>query len=268
MTEPRDGSQWHPWHVAPRSGFEVDHPSGHVGLVQIDDKRFLVEHTFRFADERVVDDLVAHLVAQGRSPEDARRAVDDARTFVPDVENPTDLASVPQFMRWFEGAYGVHTLAAIIHDDLIRDEPNSPPLEDDTLADRFFREMLRSAGVPWVKRWIMWSAVALRTRWAVGGVRRLMILLWVLLSVIGITAFGAAVGSAALGWDVPLGAGPLLAFALVLPLAAAAMWGRQFGAGLVAAAAGLWIVPAAAVASLGYLVYLALERIARTVGLR
>ena len=129
-------------------------------------------------------------------------------------------------MRWFESAYGAHTLAAIIHDDLIVEVPNGGPLEDDTLSDRFFREMMKSAGVPWLKRWIMWSAVALRSRWAVGGIRRLSVLVWLILSATGITSFVWALGSATLGWDGPLDTWALLLVALVLPFVAAFLWGE------------------------------------------
>ena len=191
----------------------------------------------------------------------------DARTFTPTDENPTDLASVPRYMRWFETSYGAHTLAAIIHDNLIGKTPNGAPLHDDTLADRFFREMMRSAGVPWLKRWIMWSAVALRTRWAVGGIRRLSVLAWLALSAAGITSFAWAVGSAALGWSAPVETWALLLVALVLPFAAAALWGKQYGAGIVAAIAALWILPAAALAGVGYVVYLGLEWVAHEIGL-
>ena len=145
--------------------------------------------------------LTDRLVSKGKTAQEARDAVEDARTFTPTTENPTDLASIPRYMRWFESAYGAHTLAAIIHDDLIVEVPNGGPLEDDTLSDRFFREMMKSAEVPWLKRWIMWSAVALRSRWAVGGIRRLSVLVWLILSAAGITSFVWAVGSAALGWD-------------------------------------------------------------------
>ncbi len=170
-------------------------------------------------------------------------------------------------MRWFEAAYGAHTLAAIIHDDLIVDKPNGGPLEDDTLSDRFFREMMKSAGVPWLKRWIMWSAVALRSRWAVGGIRWLSVLVWIILAAAGITSFVWAVGSASLGWDAPVDTWTLLLFALVLPLVAAFLWGKQYGAGIVAAIAALWILPAAALAGVGYLVYRGLEWAADLVGL-
>ena len=239
---------------------------GDIGLVQIDRKRFLVDSEFRFADDAVITMLTERLVRDWASPDEARQAVDDARTFTPSDENPTDLASIPRYMRWFESSYGAHTLAAIIHDDLIQDTPNPPPLRNDTLADRFFREMMKSAGVPWLKRWIMWSAVALRSRWAVGGIRRLSVLAWLLLSATGITSFVWAVGSITLDWGGSIDTAALLLFAVVLPIVAAGLWGRQYGAGIVAAAAALWILPAAVLAGLGYVVYLGLERAAHAFG--
>ena len=121
--------------------------------------------------------------------------------------------------------------------------------------------------MPWLKRWIMWSAVALRSRWAVGGIRRLSVLVWLLLSATGIASFVWAVGSATLSWDGPVDTWALLLTALVLPFAAAFLWGKQYGAGIVAAIAALWILPAAALAGVGYLVYLGLERGADLIGL-
>ena len=255
---------WRRWNVAPGSGFEVRHPDGEVGLIQIDRKQFLVESPFRFTEAAAIRMLNEHLVRNGKTSQQAHDAVEDARTFTPTQENPTDLASVPRYMRWFEGAYGAHTLAAILHDDLIVDVPNGGPLEDDTLSDRFFREMMRSAGVPWLKRWIMWSAVALRSRWAVGGIRRLSVLVWLILSAAGITSLVWAVGSGTLGWYCPVDTLALLLVALALPFVAAFLWGKQYGAGIVAAIAALWILPAAAVAGVGYLVYLGLERAAHS----
>ena len=198
-----DGA-WQRWRVAPKSGFEVRDPHGDVGLIQIDRKRFQVEREFRFADDAVIAMLTDRLFTKGKAAQEAHDAVEDARTFTPTTENPTDLASIPRYLRWFESAYGAHTLAAIIHDDLIVKVPNGGPLGDDTLSDRFFREMLKSAGVPWLKRWIMWSAVALRSRWAVGGIRRLSVLVWLILSAAGITSFVWTVASATLGGDGPL----------------------------------------------------------------
>lgn len=261
-----DDTPWTPWVVAPGSGFEVRDPLGAVGLTQINRSQFLVTNPFRFSDHDVEQLLVDQLVSEGKEAQEARIAVDDARTFTPS-ENPSDLASIPRYMRWFESPYGVHTLAAVLHDDLIVDEPNGGALSSDTLADTFFREMMRAAGVPWLKRWIMWAAVALRSRWAAGGIRRISVFVWVLLSCAGIAAFVWAVGSVLFDWGGP-DAWVLLSIALVLPFVAAALWGRQYGASIVAAAAALWILPAAVVAGIGYVIYLGLERIAKTVGLR
>jgi hypothetical protein len=260
-------TSWHRWRVATDSGFEVRHPDGDVGLIQIDRKRFLVESPFRFADTAVITMLTEHLVRNGKTEQEAKAAVEDARTFTPTEENPTDLASIPRYLRWFESSYGAHTLAAIIHDDLIVDKPNGGALADDTLSDRFFREMMKSAGVPWLKRWIMWSAVALRSRWAVGGIRRVSVLVWLLLAAVGITSLGCAIGSATLDWDGPVDSWALWVVALVLPFVGALLWGKQYGASLVAAVAAAWILPAAVLAGVGYVVYLGLERGAGLIGL-
>ena len=93
-------------------------------------------------------------------------------------------------------------------------------------------------------------------------------LVWLLLATGGIALFVWGVGSAALlGWSSPVDAWAVLLVAAVLPLVAALFWGEQYGAGLVAAAVALWILPAAVVGGVGYMVYLGLERIAKAVGL-
>jgi hypothetical protein len=268
VTDPSTAAAtWTPWRVVPTSGFEVDEPQGNVGFIQIDRKRFLVRDAFRFSDPAVEQMLVERLVRDGRSEQQARAAVDDARTFTPTAENPTDMASVPRYMRWFESSYGAHTLAAIIHDNLIVGEPNAGALGSDTLADRFFREMMRSAGVPCFKRWIMWTAVALRSRWAAGGTRRFSVIAWIFLAIVGIASLVWGVGAALFDWSRPVDTAVLLLVALLLPFAAAPLWGKQYGAGLVAAIAALWILPAAILAGLGYLTYIILERLAGKVGL-
>ncbi|KAF0967964.1 MULTISPECIES: DUF1353 domain-containing protein [unclassified Gordonia (in: high G+C Gram-positive bacteria)] len=263
--------RWVPWRVAPHSGFEVDDPTGKgsVRVVQVDDRQFVVLNTFRYSDPDVEKDLSTRLVRSGMSDARARAAVDDARTFVPREDNPTDLASVPRFMRWFEDSYGRHTLAAMIHDELISDAVNSGALQSDTLSDRFFREMMRTSGVPWLKRWLMWSAVALRTRWVAGGYRRWSIVLWLLLSVVGITATVGSAGALLFDWPWPVSSPAWsLVVALLMIFVAAPLWGRQWAASLIAAVGALWLVPAAAMTSLAWVVYSALERIARAVGLR
>jgi len=253
--------------VAPGSGFVVDDPRGEVRITQIDDRHFLVLNAFRYADPGIEADLIEKLQTRGLTAERAREAVDRARTFAPGVDNPTDLASIPRFLRWFENPYGAHSLAALLHDELIVDEANGGALGSDSLADRFFREMMCTSGVPFFKRWIMWAGVALRTRWAAGGWRRWSILGWLLLSVLGIAGFVWAVGALVAGWTLPLlPPGLLLALSLLLIVVAAPLWGRQWGAALIAAVAGFWVVPATLVAGAAWCVYLVLEWLAGRFG--
>jgi hypothetical protein len=245
------------------SGFKVESGDGRVEMAQIGSKNFLVATRFVFADATTLDRLQAALVADGRGDAEARAMVDAARTFAIDDEL-TDLASVPQFMAWFEAPYGRHTLAAMIHDRLITDgEPNTGALMSDTLSDSFFRNMMGVAGVPTYKRWIMWAAVAMRTRWAAKGLRRISLLAWIGCAIIGNTCAISAVGQGLFGWGHSFGASPwlLAAIALVLPVASGVLWGRQFGASVVAAAAGIWLFPAAAIALVSLLAYHTSERL-------
>lgn len=260
------GGEWTPWRVVPGSGFEVSDPTGSVGIVQIDHKRFKVLNEFRFTNPEIEGYLVRKLVEGGMSGPEAELAVEEARTFTPRDDNPTDLASIPRFMRWFENPYGKHSLAALIHDELITKEVNGGRLGSDTLSDRFFREMMRASGVPWLKRWIMWTAVAARSRLIAGGIRTWSMVVWIALCVFGLACVVAALGALAFGWSVPLGPWWLLVIATALPIVAARLWGEQWGASIVFAIAAFWIVPAGAVAGFGYLVYVALERLASKAG--
>ena len=92
------------------------------------------------------------------------------------------------------------------------------------------------------------------------------VLVWLVLSAVGITrSCGRRFGGTRLGRSRRhLGAAGVGG---VAPFAAAGLWGEQYGAGIVAAVAALWILPAAALAGVGYLVYLGLEWIAARVGL-
>lgn len=269
---------WNPWKVAPNSGFEVDDPNGEVSLSQDDDANFLVRTAFRFSDEKVLSMLRRQI---GGDPAVAKAMVDVARTCPAWVQansspdSKTDMASVPRFLRWFENTYGLHTLAAIIHDRLITDlGPNTGALNSDTLSDRFFREMMAACGVPLLKRWIMWAAVAMRTRWAAGGYRRVTLVVWLLLATTGIAAAVASVVALASASGLAFGSSwPALAIvAVAMPFASAPLWGRQYGASIVAAGAALWILPPAVFAGAGYVVYRGLEimldRVAGTGGKR
>jgi Protein of unknown function (DUF1353) len=113
----------------------------------------------------------------------------------------TDLASVPAWLTWLVPRYGQYTRAAIVHDflcqhgdDDLGDQrcdacaPGVEPLRlrDRSDADEVFKQIMRELGVPWARRWLMWSAVTWRT---VGGallasLRPRRLLPWALLLVL------------------------------------------------------------------------------------
>lgn len=259
--------EWADWVVVNGySGFRVASPDGHVTMSQVGLKDFCVATKFVFADGATLNKLQRSLIRRDVTPEVAATMVNKARTFEVDRE-VTDLASVPKFMSWFEMPYGRHTLAAMIHDRLITDgDPNTGALESDALSDAFFREMLKVAGVPVFKRWLMWAGVALRTRWAAGGWRRATLAVWIALALLGNVMVFAAVGQAIGGWGHLFGWTPvqLLAGVSVLPFLAGGLWGRQFGASVVTAAGGAWLLPAALIVLVGLSCYVVFERVIST----
>lgn len=159
--------------------------------------------------------------------------IDDIRTVTPDQLPVTDLASVPEPFRWFVTSYGPHTPAALIHDRLIGISVPPEGLTD-ARADRYFRFMLEASGAGLLLRWIMWTAVAFRTRWASGTRKRLGLILWVALAGLGMTSAFLAVALPSWIWA---------AVAAGLPFLAASLWGKQYVAGLVAVLAGPFVLP-------------------------
>lgn len=234
--------RWIRWAVLPDSGFEVyGHThGGMVPLLQVDRKQFEVGATFRFRNAVVEERVVRHLDSVGAFETDHQRreAFHSAARFGPEDE-PTDLASIPWFMRWMINTYGRHTLAAIIHDKLITDKANGGALNSDVVSDRFFREMMHACGVPRFLRWVVWTAVAMRSRWAAGGVKRLKMILWGVVAAVGITS--AIVLIADGSYLRALGVG------LAGMIVGAVLWGRQWGAAVIAAIALPLIAPAAVV---------------------
>lgn len=74
----------------------------------------------------------------------------------------TDFASVPRVFVWLLPRYGQWTQAAVLHDYLWdRAEAGEMSKFD---ADGIFNRALRELGVPYLRRWVMWTAV----RWAAG----------------------------------------------------------------------------------------------------
>lgn len=260
-TDSVDG--WQDWAgVNGYSGFKVADSEGRVTMRQVLESNFAVPTTFAFVDRETIESYRQRLEKAGHAADKARAMLDEARSHSAD-QLYTDLASVPQFMLWFEPRYGRHTLAAILHDNLIQREPNGGPLGSDTLSDSFFRDMMGVAGMPLFKRWLMWAAVASRSRWAAGGLRRASLLVWAVTALVGVAAtflaIAGAVASLGGGFDHP---GLALLVAAVLPFPAGLLWGRQYGASLVSAAAGLWLVPAAVFVLIGLGVYRLSEAVA------
>lgn len=191
-------------------------------------------------------------------------AVHDAeiRTLAFKSDRRTDLASIPAMLRWFENPYGPHTPAALFHDRFLA-EP-SPITE--VQADLYFRSMLKASGVPIFKRLIMWTGIALRTRWVSSLRNKVLLVIYVLLSIVGTTVFIAALlDGFGLGVTLPSSLGNpwgAAATTVVSWLAASVLWGRQWNASLVAGAAAPWAIPAAALALVGRASYAVGERIA------
>ncbi|HVL98755.1 MAG TPA: DUF1353 domain-containing protein [Egibacteraceae bacterium] len=82
-------------------------------------------------------------------------------------EFETDLASVPTFAAWLVPKDGRHTPAALVHDAMILDPGEKPnylgPQVGAEEADRIFREAMQYLGVKFLRRWVMWGAVSVRT---------------------------------------------------------------------------------------------------------
>lgn len=76
----------------------------------------------------------------------------------PDGQFRTDLASVPQLLTWLVPKSGRHLPAALIHDALVDD-----PTIDRFRADRIFRDAMGDLDVGLVRRWLMWTAVSVKT---------------------------------------------------------------------------------------------------------
>jgi hypothetical protein len=163
----------------------------------------------------------------------------------------TDLTSVPGPLRWFVSRYGTHTLAALLHDHLIRNGARLDPPVDRIEADTIFREALGYLDVPPIRRTLMWAAVVFGTRWAAGGTRRAALAAWVAAAAIGTITFIAT----ALAGNLMLSAAAFFA-----PLVGAALWGRQAVAGMAAGYAATWLLPPTVLGAAGYGVYWILER--------
>jgi hypothetical protein len=144
-------------------------------------------------------------------------------------DDVTDLASVPRFLTWLVPRYGRHTLAALLHDHLQDVEGMTSER-----ADEIFRDAMGDTGVPLARRWVMWSAVALRTQWNLGGLRLARAFLWV--AIFGLAALVlwptvVVVLATSFGWGALGFAALAVAGAVVAPIALCWAWGRLWRLG-------------------------------------
>lgn len=140
-------------------------------LARVDEKHYLVDEPFWY-----VEPSADRPVAVGSPTETGLESdgSNEARRFRVPADGgtlTTDLASVPQFLTWLVPKDGRHTPAAILHDALMPSGTRlyDGPKVDRVEADRIFRNAMRHLGVPFLRRWIIWSAVSMMT--FVGGDR-------------------------------------------------------------------------------------------------
>lgn len=180
----------------------------------------------------------------------------------------SDLASIPDVVGWFARRHGRHTPAALVHDLLIVERrplaPDEPAGPDERyppgfpeawkvapeMADLLFRRMLLDSGVPPVRAYLMWAAVTLRTRMKTGRRRLASVVAWLALALAGTVLL---VASVAQGWWAAT------VVALVAPVPAAALWGRQFRAGVIAGYAVWWALLGAVPAWVAFKLYQVIE---------
>ena len=180
-----------------------------------------------------------------------RRRSGDEVAVTPESLGLTDLTSVQPAVAWFVTRHGRHTPAALVHDQLTG-AARSPAERAE--ADRAFREAMADLDVPPVRAEVMWAAVVLASRWAGGTRRRAGMALWGAASLAGV---------AALVHGAVRRRPRQVLVALVAPLPAAALWGRQWRAGVVAGYAVWFVLVPTATSLAGYGTYWSAEALVR-----
>jgi len=82
-------------------------------------------------------------------------------TFVVPTGSETDFASIPKIFQWLLPTSGRYTKPAVLHDYLCRNPEKAKCLVED--ADGLFRRSMAELKVPFLRRWIMWTAVRWRS---------------------------------------------------------------------------------------------------------
>jgi hypothetical protein len=178
-----------------------------------------------------------------------------AWTVMPTDLPDTDLASIPPFLGWFASRYGTHTLAALLHDHLVRNGSRTDPRCARSEADHVFGIALDELGVPFLRAKLMWAAVTLATRWRAGGIVRAALMVWMV---------SAAIGLATLAYSVVTMDVQLFVLSLLAPIPFALLWSRkQYSAGFFGGYT-LWLVALPALLNIvAFGIYSVAERLIR-----
>lgn len=178
----------------------------------------------------------------------------------------TDLASVPQLLTWLVPKSGRHLPAALVHDALVDDAAI-----DRFEADRRFRDGMGDLGVGLVRRWLMWTAVSLKTIQKRGTTS---LRLGVIATIAAVVVLGTLatvnlvtdrtlvpwMGSRGLLAELVLG----LSGAIVVPMAIAVLLWRPIRiAGVIAGVAAAVLFHAVLATGAVYGLYVVLERLPR-----
>ena len=188
----------------------------------------------------------------------------------------TDLASVPQLFTWLVPKSGNHLAAALVHDHLVDLDPRRYGDQigvDRHVADRIFRDAMGDLDVGFIRRWMMWTAVSIKTiqkrgttlqRVGAFGSLALIVVLGALATANLFTDHTLVpwMGDRGLAAEIALG----LAGAVVIPIVLGALlWSPIRIAGVIAGVALSLLLHAMALLFMTYLVYSWVERWPRKV---
>ena len=96
----------------------------------------------------------------------------EGRTFVVPADPESfrsDMMSIPPVFAWLVPANGRHTPGVLLHDGLVRNPLTEPdpthigPAVTRVEADRLLREANQRCGTPFLRRWLIWTAVMTAT---------------------------------------------------------------------------------------------------------
>lgn len=177
----------------------------------------------------------------------------------------TDLASVPGFLLWLVPRYGLHTLAALLHDQLVK--PDARPDGGRVAADTIFRDALGELGVPWIRRWMMWAAVSLGTTVDSGILGKLRVAVWAAAVLPAVVMFWQHVLAAATAiepWSAWLIFGHGMLWDLAVVAGAAIVLAPRLGLGWLAGATAVFICVPTIFVGIVSVAYVVSEKAARS----